>query len=150
MILANMMYQPQTVNSMTSNYGYPQYNNPYQNYYSQMQSQQSNAMNNQQMFKLVDSLDVVKATDIPIDGNWYYFPKADGSNIYSKRWLPNGTTQILTYKPICESDTSNSMSNSTESVIRANDELTRAFMERFDRIEKLLAPYTEEKESKNE
>ena len=50
--------------------------------------------------KIVDSVDVVKVTDIPIDGGNYYFPKADGSEIYVKKWLGNGTTDITTYKRI--------------------------------------------------
>ena len=32
--------------------------------------------------KMVDSVEVVKATDIPMDGNMYYFPKADGTIIF--------------------------------------------------------------------
>lgn len=52
--------------------------------------------------KVVDSLEVVKATDIPMDGNCYYFPKADGTEVYAKRWLANGTTEVVTYKPSME------------------------------------------------
>ena len=55
--------------------------------------------------KIVDSIEVVKATDIPMDGNMYYFPKADSSEIYLKRWLPNGTTEVITFSkslPIVE------------------------------------------------
>lgn len=48
--------------------------------------------------KMVDSIDVVKATDIPMDGTTYYFPKADHTEVYSKRWLANGTTETLTYR----------------------------------------------------
>ena len=47
--------------------------------------------------KIVDSIEVVKATDIPMDGNMYYFPKADSSEIYLKRWLTNGTTEVITF-----------------------------------------------------
>ena len=54
--------------------------------------------------KMVESIDIVKATDIPIDGNIYYFPKADGTEIYSKTWLPNGQTRILTFKPVSDND----------------------------------------------
>lgn len=50
--------------------------------------------------KIVDSLDVVRVTDIPIDGSNYYFPKADGSEIYVKKWLGNGTTEVSTYKRV--------------------------------------------------
>lgn len=48
--------------------------------------------------KMVDSIDVVRATDIPMDGSTHYFPKADRTEVYSKRWLPNGTTETLMYR----------------------------------------------------
>ena len=48
--------------------------------------------------KIVENIDVVKAIDIPMDGNNYYFPKADGSEIYIKKWLPNGTTDTVIFK----------------------------------------------------
>lgn len=50
--------------------------------------------------KMVESIDMVKATDIPMDGNMYYFPKADGSVIYGKRWMQNGQTSIELFQPI--------------------------------------------------
>ena len=56
--------------------------------------------------KMVESMDIVKVTDIPMDGNVYYFPKADGSEIYSKQFLPNGQTRILTFKPLLEDNPS--------------------------------------------
>lgn len=59
----------------------------------QQQIQQQNQSNG----KIVDSIEMVKFTDIPMDGNSYYFPKADGTEIYSKRWLANGSTEINTY-----------------------------------------------------
>ena len=58
--------------------------------------------------KVVESMDIVKVTDIPMDGNTYYFPKADGTEIYSKQFMPNGQTRILTFKPLLESDPNNS------------------------------------------
>lgn len=69
------------------------------------QMQNSSFMNAQNFLplgKIVESVDIVKATDIPMDGNMYYFPKADGTEVYMKRWLPNGTTEIVSYKPIVE------------------------------------------------
>lgn len=54
--------------------------------------------------KVVDSIDVVRATDIPMDGNCYYFPKADGTEVYAKRWLPTGKTEVLVYKPSIEEE----------------------------------------------
>lgn len=48
--------------------------------------------------KIVESFEVFKTIDIPMDGNIYYFPKADGTELYTKKWLPNGTTLTLTYR----------------------------------------------------
>ena len=52
--------------------------------------------------KIVENVEMTKATEIPMDGNMYYFPKADGTEVYGKRWLPNGTTEIVSYKPYFE------------------------------------------------
>lgn len=65
--------------------------------------------------KMVDSVDVVKATDIPMDGNAYYFPKADGTEVYMKRWLPNGTTETTVYKPILDKEAPHTITLSSES-----------------------------------
>ena len=63
--------------------------------------------------KIVESVDMVKATDIPMDGSMYYFPKADGTEIYGKAWLPNGQTRILTFKPSLD-DNPNTLSQNEE------------------------------------
>lgn len=90
------------------------------------------------MGKIVDSIDVVKATDIPMDGNSYYFPKADGTEVYCKQWLQNGTTRILTFKPVFE-DNPNNLSSDTEKMkISISDDVTEAFMKRFDELEKRI------------
>ena len=60
-----------------------------------MQMQQ--VQQNQSSGKIVDSIEMVKFADVPMDGNSYYFPKADGTEIYSKRWLANGSTEVNTY-----------------------------------------------------
>ena len=86
--------------------------------------------------KMVDSIDVVKATDIPMDGNTYYFPKADGTEVYCKQWLQNGTTRILTFKPFFEDNTNNVSSDNEKLKIGLSDEFTEVFMKRFDDIEK--------------
>ena len=63
--------------------------------------------------KIVESVDMVKATDIPMDGNMYYFPKADGTEIYGEAWMANGQTRILTFKPVLD-DNSNTLSQNEE------------------------------------
>ena len=129
---------------------YAQPNNPYadrmnflQNYQQSLQqplapTQMSGANQMSALGKMVDSIDVVKATDIPMDGNSYYFPKADGTEVYCKQWLQNGTTRILTFKPVFE-DNPNNLSSDTEKLkISISDEVTEVFMKRFDELEKRI------------
>ena len=129
---------------------YAQPNNPYadrmnflQNYQQNLQqplvpTQMSGANQMSALGKMVDSIDVVKATDIPMDGNTYYFPKADGTEVYCKHWLQNGTTRILTFKPVLE-DNPNNVSSDTEKLkISLSDEVTDVFMKRFDELEKRI------------
>lgn len=52
--------------------------------------------------KSVDNIDVVKATDIPLDGSISYFPLTDGSAIVSKQLQTDGTSKIVVYKPTKE------------------------------------------------
>ena len=52
--------------------------------------------------KSVDSLDVVKAIDIPLDGSVSYFPLVDGSAIITKQLQQDGTSKMVVYKPIEE------------------------------------------------
>lgn len=50
--------------------------------------------------KSVDNIDVVKATDIPLDGSISYFPLTDGSAIVSKQLQMDGTSKMIIYKPV--------------------------------------------------
>lgn len=129
---------------------YAQPNNPYadrmnflQNYQQSLQqpivpTQMSGANQMSALGKMVDSIDVVKATDIPMDGNAYYFPKADGTEVYCKQWLQNGTTRILTFKPVFDDDTNNVSNTEEKFKIGLSDEATDVFMKRFDELEKRL------------
>lgn len=88
---------------------YNQYNPTYQ--YPQNYNRTNNDMN--QMYtpqqpitkplgllgKSVDSIDVVKAMDITLDGSVNYFPLTDGSAIVTKQVLQDGTSKTTVYKP---------------------------------------------------
>lgn len=81
------------------NYYNPNYyqNNPYNNF-----PQSQPTQNNQTIYgKMVDSLDVVKASEVPI-GGYGIFPKADFSELYVKSWNNDGTTSIICFKPFVE------------------------------------------------
>ena len=49
--------------------------------------------------KAVESIDVVKAMDIPLDGSISYFPLTDGSAIVSKQLQTDGTSKVIIYRP---------------------------------------------------
>lgn len=76
---------------------YPQYANNIGN----MQMMNTSGMNAGNMIlqgKAVDSIDVVKAMDVPLDGSITYFPKADGTAIYTKQLQKDGTSKINIYE----------------------------------------------------
>ena len=144
-----MQTYPTFYPQMNNNYQTPT-QNPYMDRMTQLQQYQQSLQQplvptqmpgaNQMsaLGKMVDSIDVVKATDIPMDGNTYYFPKADGTEVYCKQWLQNGTTRILTFKPVFEDDTNNLSSDTEKLKIVLSDEVTEVFMKRFDELEKRI------------
>ena len=104
-------------------YPAPPYYNPYQVPYTQQYPQQSQTVQAQQpqqvqqqsqplqsglQFqhpahgaipgKMVDSIDVVKAFDIPLDGSITYFPATDGSAIYTKQLGQDGAPRVRVYR----------------------------------------------------
>ena len=144
---------------LSSNYSQPIINqpNPYLDRLAQLQSMQQSMVSQQSFMplgKIAENVEMVKATDIPIDGNAYYFPKADGSAIYTKRWLPNGTTEITTYSPIIETEVSKPSNEAENFKIALLDELTDVFTQKFeevfeklDKVEKALKPTKASKEA---
>lgn len=89
-------------------------NNPYLNQYQAvprfqpayepMQQQYQHPMQKVGVLqgKSVDSIDVVKATDVPFDGSMSYFPLTDGSAIITKQLQNDGTSKITIFKPVNE------------------------------------------------
>ena len=92
------MYNPY----LNQYYGTQQMNRP-QPMEMPMQTQNAPqmALNRQNMLygKQVDSLEVVKAIDIPLDGSISYFPLANGSAIVTKQLQQDGTSKITIYEP---------------------------------------------------
>ena len=126
-------------NGYVPQYGTYQYNpmaniQRYQQQEQMLPTQMSGTSQQNVMGKIVDSIEAVKAVDIPMDGNIYYFPKADGTEIYGKQWQPNCTTRILTYKPCLDSSSNNLSSNDKKSKFDLSDESTELFMSKFDEL----------------
>jgi hypothetical protein len=104
--------------------------------------------------KIVESMDIVKVTDIPMDGNMYYFPKADGTEIYAKQFGIDGKTRILTFKPFLDNEPNNSTTNEERlkfddfnNVLMGIQEDIRTLNEKIDKISK---PTRAKKEADNE
>lgn len=88
-----MPYNMNNLNNMS--YQYP--------YYAQNNIRQP-ITNTTLQGKSVESIDVVKALDIPLDGSISYFPLANGSAIVTKQLQTDGTSKILVYKLVQEDE----------------------------------------------
>lgn len=122
---------------------YNQYNPYYNNYNQQLQIPKQSA----QMYKpqnmvslqgkVVDSLDVVKATDIPYDGSVSYFPLTDGSAIITKQLQQDGTSKMVIYKPISDNE-DNKTHYVTETELKEQiDTMTNIYITESDLKEQL-------------
>lgn len=49
--------------------------------------------------KQVESVDIVRSIEIPLDGTISYFPVADGTAIVTKQLQTDGTSKITIFKP---------------------------------------------------
>ena len=52
--------------------------------------------------KLVDSIEVAKNSEYPLDGSVSYFVLTNGSAIVTKQLMQDGTSKTLVYKPVVE------------------------------------------------
>lgn len=104
--------------------------------------------------KIVESMDIVRVTDIPMDGNMYYFPKADGTEVYGKQFGKDGKTRILTFKPVLEDDTSNSSPNDIKTQFGAFGEVLGAIQNDLkvlsDKVDKISKPAKQKGGAENE
>ena len=76
----------------------PQYQPQATDYMSQVENTYQKPLGLQG--KTVDNIEVVKATDIPLDGSVSYFPLVDGSSIVTKQLMQDGTSRMIVYKPV--------------------------------------------------
>ena len=115
---------------------YNQYN-PYMNrFYGQQQANMPQPMEmpmpqqtmpqmaiNRLNGKQVDSIEVVKATDISLDGSVNYFPLIDGSAIITKQLMKDGTSKLTIYEPKKEKDIKYVTSDEFDEKVKDYEEL---------------------------
>lgn len=134
---------------------YPQYTQPYQqmqqpiNTMQQTQTQAATYTTMPQVLngKFVDSIESVKATDVMMDGSVMYFPATDGKTIYTKQLQGDGTSRILTFALVDQSQDTEKQPSVSEIIdgrFKAfRDDIFSGFDEindRFDKIERQLKP----------
>ena len=108
-------YQPNYINQPYNPYGFQnmqqtlnRYQQPEQVY---MQNQSTYKQRLGLQGKSVDNIEVVKATDIPLDGSISYFPLVDGSSIVTKQLMQDGTSRMIVYKPVKATPKDNTTEN---------------------------------------
>lgn len=104
--------------------------------------------------RIVQSVENINANEVPMDGSMAFFPKQDMSEIYVKAWDANGLIKTIVYKPQIEGkkqQTVNSAIDTEKLKIDLSENVTEAFMQRFDeleqKIEQLKVSQTQRKSS---
>jgi len=83
--------------------------------------------------KVVDSIDIVKATDIPL-GSYGIFPKGDFSEIYIKSWNENGTSKIMSYQLISDNNDLNKQEEINNILLDKIENIDTKLIEIFNKI----------------
>lgn len=134
-----------------SNYG-QMMPNPYMDRMAQLQQYQQNLQPAQMpgtypqqpqgiIGRTVNDFSEITANDVPMDGRSAIFPKNDMSEIQVRTWGNDGKIITTSYKPILEQQNKVadvSILESEKLKIGLSDDVTDAFMKRFDDIEKRL------------
>ena len=83
--------------------------------------------------RVVPNAEAIAANDVPMDGSVAFFPMQDMSQILAKSWNADGTIKTVIYKPFVETPSNLSTANEKFNV-ELSDDITQAFMQRFDDI----------------
>jgi len=142
--------QPNPYQSMNYNIqpAYQQYG--YNPYFQQprMQQQQIEPLQTANQFqqqlqsgingRVVQSVEMITANDVPMDGSAAFFPMQDMSAILAKSWNADGTIKTVIFKPINETVPQNEIQNKENLKIDLSDGTVSAFMDRFDELSERL------------
>ena len=137
--------------SQMSNYG-QMMPNPYMDRMAQLQQYQQNLQPAQIpgtypqqpqgiIGRSVNDFSEITANDVPMDGRSAVFPKNDMSEIQVRTWGNDGKIITTSYKPILEHQNQMadiSILESEKLKIGLSDDVTDAFMKRFDELEKRI------------
>lgn len=99
-------FQPVMSAQYMNPYGQSPIQPPYMDRLSQLQSMQQ-SLQPQQFAglngRVVESIDSIMASDVPMDGTFAVFPKRDMSEVCLKYWTGEGKIATVIFKPITQS-----------------------------------------------
>ena len=133
--------------AMTYSPGFNAYQyNPMQNVQQRLPQEQMQPQQVQQpapmssmVGKMVGRIEDIAPQDVPMTGAPAFFPKQDLSKIYVKAWNSNGTLDTVVFKPVSMTDGINAMDGGKKLEIGLSDDVTGAFMKRFDELESKIS-----------
>ena len=133
--------------AMTYSPGFNAYQyNPMQNVQQRLPQEQMQPQQVQQpapmsgmVGKMVGRIEDIAPQDVPMTGAPAFFPKQDLSEIYVKSWNSNGTLDTVVFKPVHMTDGINHIDGGKKLEIGLSDDVTGAFMKRFDELESKIS-----------
>lgn len=75
--------------------GYPGYQQPYPQQYQPYQPYRQSGLTG----RVVKSPEEITPQEVPTDGTMAFFPASDGSCVYGKRWMPDGSISTSRFVP---------------------------------------------------
>lgn len=88
--------------------------------------------------RVVQSVEMITANDVPMDGSAAFFPMQDMSAIFAKSWNADGTIKTVIFKPVNETVPQNESQNKENLKFELSDGTVAAFMNRFDELSERL------------
>nr|DAR25638.1 MAG TPA: hypothetical protein [Bacteriophage sp.] len=88
--------------------------------------------------RVVQSVEMITANDVPMDGSAAFFPMQDMSAIFAKSWNADGTIKTVTFKPVNETAPQNSAQIQENLKFELSEGTVTAFMDRFDELSERL------------
>lgn len=90
--------------------------------------------------EIVDSIDVVNAKNVDMSGNITYYPKSDGTEIYTKQLQADGRSKTLVYKIVNEN--SEEKNPNTVTMDTLNSLLNQMKTDMISEIKAILPDYS--------
>lgn len=130
-------------NQMYSNQAYGQQYNPYQQYFQQQQIQQQPQQQVQRIAspycRMINSVEEIRADEIPMDGSVGIFVKNNMNELYAKSWNSiTGGIDTIRYIPAIDEVKDDKKEVAQLDLNKEFESFKNEMFERFDKLEKSL------------